>query len=265
MNKQTITKIAGVILPTVLLFGMSATAFAQTPTQNAPTATKAAVKAAKISKTTQALITKADTDISKRLASLSTLSERINAMTNISADMKASLANTINTSVSDLNNLKTQIDAETDVTKLRADVKSVTTSTRIYALVEPQARILAAADKASQIADTMTTLGVKFDTRISTDQAAGKDVSSILAAQTDFNAKLADVKTQVASIISAVSTLAPDGGNAATAKSNKTALTSARTLLETINKDLKTARAEVKSLAEGLTKVDTSGTTKATN
>ncbi len=193
-----------------------------------------------------------DSDITARLASLNQLSARIQSMKNVSTTVKANLATTIQTNVTGLTALKSKIDGETDIPTLRADVSSIFTVYRIYALVIPQGYILAASDRVATIDGLMTTFSTKLQARITADQTAGKDVSALQTALTDMNAKIADAGTQAQTAQNGVSSLAPDKGNASVAASNNAALLAARAGIKTATADLKTARQDITTIVTGL-------------
>src|ERR1041385_4958458 len=65
----------------------------------------------------------ADQEIDRREAALSSLSTRIQEMTRLNADEKTSLAAAIQTQIGTLSSLKSKINAESDITALKADIK----------------------------------------------------------------------------------------------------------------------------------------------
>ena len=198
------------------------------------------------------LVQKANTAIDKRVTDLTDLENRISTMKNVSSSQIASLTASLETQKTDLLNLKTKIASDADMKSLTADAKSVTANNRTYALVIPKARILIAADRSATITDMLTALGTKLQARISESQTAGKDVTALTSALVDFNAKLADATSLSASIPAAISGLVPDQGNKTVMNSNETALKTARKNLTLIEKDLKDARADMKTIVNGV-------------
>ena len=84
--------------------------------------------------------------------------------------MDQSLASLVSSEIANLTALKSKIEAETDLSVLKGDVKSITNSYRIFALVIPQGRIEVAADKIADVASSLTTLSGKLQARIDTAQ-----------------------------------------------------------------------------------------------
>ena len=270
MHKKTITKIAGVLVPAALVLGFAATAFAEdatTPstTTTAPTTTQSA-SAKKFQAHAKSLVAKSEKEMSTRLASLSELSTRINEMQHVSAETKAAIGATVQSTTTELNNLKTKIESDSDTKTLGADVKSITATTRVYALVEPQARILATADKAGATLDTLNTLSAKFDARIAEATKAGTDVTAVTALQADLKAKITDAQQQLQTVTTTVGGLVPDNGDAVKKTANDAALKTARTTLSNVTKDMKAARLDAQKIQSAL-KVHskTTTTTSTTN
>ena len=202
--------------------------------------------------TPQTVITRGDTMVNGRVASLNKLLAKIPTMKNVPANDQAILTANVQAQISNLKTLQAKFDADTDVKTARADVKSAIDSSRVYAVTIPQVNIAAADDRIGTIVGLMQTLLTKVQARIATVQAAGKDVTAMNAAVTDIQAKLSDATTQAQAAESGVVNLAPDNGVAATAASNKTAITAARTAIKAATADLQAARADFRTIASGL-------------
>jgi hypothetical protein len=202
--------------------------------------------------------TRADAELDRRVKSLQALSGRLQDIARISADLKASLTTDVQTQINTLTSLKAKIDADTDATTLKTDVKSITGSYRIYALVMPKTTILAAADRIKTIADNMATVSVKLQDRISASGSA--DVSALNASLADMNAKIADAKVQAQAAIDLVANLSPDNGDQAKMTANHNALVSARAKIRAGMQDLQTARKDMGAILKG-TKINASSTT----
>ncbi|HZS42801.1 MAG TPA: hypothetical protein VFA52_01140 [Candidatus Paceibacterota bacterium] len=195
---------------------------------------------------------KADDAINKRINSLNQLSARVAAMAKLSTTTKASLAASIQASITDMTNLKTKIDADTDAAVLKTDIASITASYRIYALVIPQVEIAVAADRTDTLVDMMNIVAGKFQSRITAATNAGKDTASLNIALSDYQAKIADAKIQANAAASLVVSLSPDNRDKNKAESNKQALQSARAKLKAARIDLKTARDDAETIRRGL-------------
>lgn len=195
---------------------------------------------------------RAHEEIIRRIKAMQDLSTRIQGMARVSDASKASIANTLQTQISNLTALDAKIAADTDIDTIKTDIKSITSSYRIYMLVMPQGRILAAADRSKTMAANLTTFSGKLATRIADAQAAGKDVAALNTLLADMNAKIADITVQADAAIALVSGLTPDNGDKAKQDANKKALDEARAKIKTAQEDAKIARKAAGSIAEGL-------------
>ena len=240
-NKKIIQIGAGVVAGAVILGSSAVLAFAATTTAAAKT---------KINQSS--LVNRADTEIAKRITDLTNLSSRVADMKNVSDAEKNALAGDITTQITNLNTLKAEIGSSTDMATLKTDAASITQDNRIYALVIPKTRILAANDRAMTVINMLEAMAPKLQTRISDAQTAGKDVTTLNTALTDFNSKLEDATNLSGSIGSGILTLAPDQGNKTVLASNETALKAARKNLSLIQADLVAARKDVATIVKGV-------------
>lgn len=207
-----------------------------------------------------------DTEIDRRVGALNELSTRIGNMQRISDAFKQSLNSAVGAELSTLSALKTKIEGDTDSATLKSDVQSITDSYRIFALVLPQVRIVAAADRIATIFTMMGTLGSKLQARIQAAEQAGADVTALNAALGDMSTKLNDAQTQAQAAISVSAPLQPDNGDKTVMASNTAALKEARTDISTAQKDLVAARKDVDTIVKGLrsANVSASSTTQTT-
>lgn len=198
------------------------------------------------------LVSRADLEIQRRVDALNKLLTRIQNMQKISDTDKTSLINTVQDQITAMNNLKSKIDADTDLQTLITDVKSIVASYRIYVLVIPQGAVIAATDRVKIIADNMSTLASKLQARITSAQSAGQDVTALQSALSDLNAKVSDATTQAESAISEVSGLVPDQGNQTSFQANVKAMKDARKKIQAAQQDLVAARKDAKVIVNGL-------------
>jgi hypothetical protein len=197
-------------------------------------------------------ITRADTEITNRLDALNKVSARIQDIKNLDATDKASLSSEIQSQIDTMNGLKTKIDADTDAATLKTDIASITADYRIYALVIPQAQIVAAADRLKTIALDLSIVATKLQSRMTAAQAAGNDITTLQASLADIQAKTSDAQTQAQAAVSAVASLTPDQGNQTTAAANEAALKQARAALKTGTADVQAARKDAGSIIKAL-------------
>lgn len=200
----------------------------------------------------QDIISKGDADISQRITSLASLQTKLQSMKKLSDSDKATLISQIQAQINGLNSQKTKLDGDTDVATARADRQAIFTQFRIYMLFIPKVQILAAADAMNDAADSINSLVAKLQAKIQQFQQSGKDVSSLQTALADMQSKLADAKAQYQNAESTVLPLVPDQGDKTKAQSNTAALQSAQGMIKTGAQDLKTARADIQTIVNGL-------------
>ena len=205
---------------------------------------------------------KGDQEIAARVSSLNTLSANVAQMAHLTTDEKTSISASITGDISSLTTLQAKIDADA-TSSLKADVDSVTQGERIYMLVEPQVRILAAADRAASIGDMFTAVVVKIQARLT---ASPNSAAATLLA--DLQAKVADSQTVSAAALSETAGLQPDNGNAQIEASNNAALKDARSKINQAQSDLKAAQQDLEQILKlimgsGSTSAGGSATTSA--
>ena len=192
--------------------------------------------------------TRALSEIDKRLASLNAALGRILASTKLSAADKANFTSQIQTNITNLKTLHAKIEADTDLTTLKADAKSIFADFRIYAVFLPQTHLLAAADTMGMTADKLASLSAKLQTKIDQSKQAGKDVTALQNLLSDLNSKVADAKGLYTVVESEVAPLSPAGY-----PGNLPILQDARSKIKAGAADLKTAWQDAKQIREGLT------------
>jgi len=246
-KKQTLA----VVLATALSLAVAFPAMAQTSTTTAPAAVTKA-------------ITKADKEISARLDALNKLSTRIQDIKNLSAADKSTLAAEIQSQTDTMNSLKAKIDADTDPTTLKTDLNSITIDYRIYALIIPQAQIIAAADRIKTTSLDLAIVASKLQARMTAAQAGGNDITALQAPLADIQTKLTDAQTQAQNAVSAVTALVPDQGDTTTATANQTALKNGRAALKVGQTDLQAARKDAGTILKGVRAFKVSNTASST-
>ena len=195
---------------------------------------------------------RAATEIQRRITALGAANTAIQASVRLPSATKTILTNAIQSQVTSLTALGTKIAADTDSTVLKADVKSITQSYRIFLLVLPQARITASADAEQNVASLMTIVSSKLETRIATAHTAGRDTTTVSATLSDARAKISDANTQSAAAVALVVNLTPDNGDSVKAAANAQALKDARAKIQLAASDLKSARAEMGTIVAAL-------------
>ncbi|MFA6254200.1 MAG: hypothetical protein WC640_03060 [Candidatus Paceibacterota bacterium] len=234
-----------IVISLLLAFVLSA---ASVSAQTATSGPEAKVATAAVTR----LIERGDKALANRIDALNQLNARIQEMKLVTEANKASISAQIQTQITGLNALKQKINADTDPVVLKEDVKSITGGFRIFALVIPQGRIIAVADRLNTIAGDLTAVMAKLQTRLNVAQAAGKDITSITVLMTDLNAKITDARTQAEAAVARSVNLTPDNGDKTIMASNKEALTKSRDDIKVGHQDLVTARQDVTKILKAL-------------
>ncbi len=141
--------------------------------------------------TLQRIISRGDGEINRRLATLANLNGIINTSTHLTSADKVSLQTEVNSTISNLTTLKSKLDAETTIANARNDTKSIATEYRVFALVMPKIHLIKVADDIQSTDSQLETLSSKLQTRITSAQSSGKDVSTLQKELPDLNAKIA--------------------------------------------------------------------------
>ncbi len=204
---------------------------------------------------------RAHQEIDRRITNLNALIERVKGMKNLSETDKTAISATLASQVTALGALKVKIDADTDADTLKEDVKSITGSYRIYALIMPQGAIITAADRIVTIAGKFHLIAAKLDTRIAAAGTAGNDVVAVKAMLDEYNAKVADASLQAQAAVNAIVALVPDNGDADKMKANTKALQGARAQIVVAQKDLQTARKDADKILLALKGMKVAATT----
>ncbi len=242
MNKKTKTA-AAALVPAVMFLALATPAFATTVSAGAGVKLQAKMAAADA---------KSETAITKRISDMQAAEARLAELKHLTDSQKASIKASLDAEIAAMQALQAKIHADTDAAAKKADIESITKDNRVYALVLPQARILAAANGEMTVAAMMSAMGTKLQARITEAQAAGKDTASLSASLADMNAKVADANAKAQAAVSMVANLAPDGGDKAKMDANETALKGARADIKAAEQDLRTARADIKAILLGV-------------
>lgn len=242
MLKQIAQKTTvGVVLISTLAFG-AAPAFAAVPLRGLRD-NEATESTANQTALMTNLKNRADNAITARVNSLNKLITIINNIKRLTAEQKTTLTTQVQTEITNLQTLKSKIDADTDLTTLRTDVKSIVQSFRVYLVFIPKTYIIAHGDRILDVVSLLQTLETKLTARVS---QAGNP-SNLMSLLTDMTNKLNDASAQANNAINAVLPLTPDGW-----PGNKTTLQSARTMLQTARHDLQDALHDAQSIRRGL-------------
>lgn len=213
-----------VLIPTFALAAKSQNTNAEKNTVSSAGASQAKVESLK---------TRGNQEIDRRVTLLNQLTSKIDGLKKLTADQKSQFSSEIKQNIDDLTALKTKINADTDLDTLKADVKLIVDSYRVYAIFMPKIHLLAGAAVATEIATNLTALADKLDVRIKSAAASGTDATIMNAELSDMRAKItsaiSDIKSAEDAALSAVPSGYPE--NRSTLQASRTSLKSATTNL----------------------------------
>jgi hypothetical protein len=132
-----------------------------------------------------------DCEIQRRLVTLSKLMSAVSTSKGLTTADAAALNSKIGAATSELNTLKTSIDAQKMLPALRLDVVQIVTKVRVYQLMGPQVRLTNAADIVIALKAHFDGISTALATRIANAQAKGKDVTAAQAALNAMNTAVA--------------------------------------------------------------------------
>jgi len=256
INMKTITKIILVVAVLALLVvftpikGFAVSGNLKAAVQKAATAS-AAIRI-------ENLKSRAAHEIDRRFAALNLVLTRISTFKHITDSDKASLTSSVKTEISNLKSLEAKIQADTDLATLKADVKSIVDSYRIFVLFIPKIHLLAASDRMLNTADEISSLSVKLQSKIQSAKAAGKDVASLEELLTDITSKVDDVKSLASKVQATVTPLSQDGY-----PGNRSTLLAGRDMLRTGHNDLIEASHDAQQIIKGLKSLKTPSSTSS--
>ena len=195
----------------------------------------------------QTIISKGDQEISRRLTSLTTLTNTINAATKLTASDKASLTSEVGSTISGLTALKSKLDAESTLAGARTDAQQIFDDYRVYALVLPKVHLVKVADDIQASDMKLTAIAQKLQSRITADQQTGKDVSALQAKLTDLTNQVSAAQSIANKIETGVINLQPTDYN-----SNHQVLSGDNAQLKTARQDNQAAFTDAKSIVASL-------------
>ncbi len=192
-------------------------------------------------------------EIDRRIASLEKLVERLSQMKRLSSTQIEEYKAQIQENIDGLTALRAKIEADTDFTVLKTDVKSIVSGYRIYAFFIQYINLNAAYDRAYTVYNNMNTVYGKLSERIDEAKTNGDDTTELSTLLSDMNTKLNDAKTLLDEGLSELEGLSYSGY-----PDNKSKLTDARSKLKTIHLDFKTAHQDGRKIIQGLKKINNS-------
>jgi len=165
--------------------------------------------------------TEAETAISVRITALHAAGSLVQETGWFAGSDRAALENIIagdlngNSQVEGLSPLATTIRNETDSVKFRAEVQTITTDYRVFALVLPQVELVRAGDRlTTDTVPTLHALDIDLTKAIAQEAAEGKNVQAAQAAVKDMEAQIAIIGQKTSGTSAALLALTPSEWNA---------------------------------------------------
>lgn len=205
------------------------------------------VKAENEQKLMENLKERANKEIDRRIAALNKLLTRLGQMKKLSAEQISSLQAQIQTDIDGLNTLRTKINADTDLTTLRTDVKSIVTDYRIFAFFMKYIHLNAALERSSNLYDKLLLVHGKLAAKITEASSGGKDVTGLNTSLSEMKTKLDSAKTLIDAAIAEIA-----GLNAQGYPENTATLADARVKLKSAHTNLKDAHILSKKIVKDL-------------
>jgi hypothetical protein len=186
------------------------------------------------------LIKRGDAEITRRVNSINKTITRIGKLKNLNPQQIKQFTDTLNQSIVDLNNLKTKLDFDKDLTTATADFKSITQDNRVYAVVIPQEEATASADNLlGRIA------------KLNSDIAKLATTSDKIV---QANAKISEANNQIQTILTSAALLKVDHGDKAIIAANRSYREAIATALKTARTDVSDAEKIVRDLTRPVKK-----------
>lgn len=161
----------------------------------------------------QIIINRGNQEITRRLSTLNKLGVHIGNAARLTTSDKNYLTSEVNAEIAGLTSLKSQLDTATSLTTARADAQSIIDEYRVYALVVPKVFLVKTADDQQVAESRLTALAQKLQSRITSAQNAGKEVSALQADLAAMTGSIQTAQSISSSIETKVLTLQPGDFN----------------------------------------------------
>ena len=223
------------LLTGALVTGVAAPALADGTPSPAPTAHHAA--------SLSDIQAKGAAATSKRITSLNAAITKVGAAKGITDADRSTVLTTLKGDLSAMTSLATKIAADTTTTQAAADVRSIYTQYRVYAVALPQARIAATADRLTGVTiPRLQAAASKLGPKVSGD-------SGLQSKLDDLNSQLTTAQSDTSGLAAAALKVTPSAYNA-----DHTAMSSLRDKAKSAVAAVKAAAADAKAIRQGIHK-----------
>jgi hypothetical protein len=190
-----------------------------------------------------------DCEIARRITTLDALAAKITGSKVLTSADASSLSGEVASTKTGLTSLKATIDAEADLTALKADVAKIAVDYRVYLLVMPKVNLVSAADGVIAAQTKFADVNTRLAARIATAKAAGKDTTAAQTALDAMNTTVTNAVGLAQPLPAKLLALTVAQQNAGTAGP---IITSARTTLGQARDQIKAALADAKTCRDAL-------------
>lgn len=185
------------------------------------------------------VIAKGTTLITQRTTALGKLKTKITGAKQLTDDQKTALTTMIDKNVTDLMTLSTTLAGETDIAKAKADVKSIYSTFRIYAVFIPKVSHLIGLYIQQAHANTLlNTTFPKLQTKLDAWKARGIDTTTFQSSLDTAKTTLITIQGQITNLMTKVTAVQPSDYPA----TSKTTFSDVKTGMKSITTQLTTLR-----------------------
>jgi uncharacterized protein YdeI (BOF family) len=184
---------------------------------------------------------------SKRITALGAAITKVNGDTYLTSSNKSTILNTLNSDETAMTSLASKIAADTTLTQASADVKSIYTEYRVFAVALPQARLTSESDRLAGTAlPKLTAAQAKLESAL-TGTFAAKSTPALVADLADMSTRITAAQSANASVAADALAITPVDFD-----SNHAVLSTIRNSEKTAVSDAKKARDDAKTVLAAL-------------
>lgn len=190
----------------------------------------------------------ANTVIENRISLLTNLKSLILSNTNISQEIQQNLVKDIDTTISQLQDLKSNLTSMSDLNSIKDNIRSIFETYRVYSVVAPRDLGQSLVAQGNYILGRLQALQRNLQTMIEQKKNEGKDITSLNSLVTQFDSQIQIAKEQLAIADTKFKSMTPANTEAAKTareegkaafKKAKDALKEAHNILKEISNQLK--------------------------
>lgn len=199
------------LLMSLGILAMPVVIFAQVPTTTRPAmVTKSATATTAVNDRLSKLQTKALSEIDRRIAVYNGLLPRLSELTMISTTDKNALIAEATQAISDLTVLKSQVSSATDITSLKAVVKTLSDGYKTFGFMYPRMHLILTADKQLVRIGSLMELVAKIQSQtIGLDVNGAADVGKLIKVLDNAETQLVGMKDKTNKAVTTLVAMKP--------------------------------------------------------